>query len=498
MPQQRWRRQLQGDNEWNPLPTGSGDFYNPEPTPLPRSSPSPTSTPFPTATPRSTPGGDNSNAGLVNRTLFDNQANADWWSTERPLEPVSGSAGGRLTGIGAGAQGVHSYGEPTVQVPTSDARYTFDFDSAPSLFGNPNEFWRQGVMAQGAASPPPSANDGGGIWSGDDTIGAFGGDLTLGSDLFASLDSMQFGEDYPAVSVPEQPLLAENAIPVEPDVIPQDYEWTTSPGDRRFLPEPEATPDSATGGDSNAGRISTGGTSLSGFGGDTSLGSYLNTPLAMMNFGGGYPQGGGRRGDGLMTGVVTAGGQVDSWGNQIDDVGGRWVDRPDGSGADWVESATANPRGQGSGRNDGTGTTTIPIPTAQGGGAPTGMTIVGTDTRTGAPIYRDSNGNLFVNPGTGTRVSPGVASAIGRDYESAYGQSELSRDSAFTMMMASMSGQMNPKMQTGTGDAGKTLFNMGRSNQDRPNITLEGGQIVRQPGGRTLGRGGLSQVGGLG
>lgn len=486
MPQERWRRQFQGDGQFNPVPVGGEGFFNPEPTPFPGMGRS--FSPSPTPAPR----GDNSGAGLVNRTLFDNQSNADWWSTERPLDPISGSAGAnRLSGIGAGTQGSYSFGEPTVQIPTSDARYPLDLDNSPSLFGNPSEWWRNGDLAQGAAMENTSSNDGGGIWSGNDTMGEFGGDLSLGTDLYASLESMQFGEDYPGISVPEQPLnLADNTnIPVEPDLLPQEYEWTTSPGDRRFLNAPGSEEPSSEGGDPNEGRISTGGTSMSGFGGNMSLGGNLYTPLGLMNYGGGYPQYT-SRGDGLMTGVVTAGGQVDMWGNQIDDVGGRWVDRSDGSGADWVESA----RGGSSGQGNGTGTAQIPTQ----GGVPPGMTIVGRDTVTGAPIYQDSQGNLYTTPGTGTRISEGIAGALQRgDYESAYGQSQLSRESAFTMMLANMSPTGILKATAPQSDRGRTQFN---PQNGRPNITIEGDQIVRQPGGRTLGRGSdrSDYAGGLG
>lgn len=488
MPARQWRRQLQGDGEFNPVPVGGEGFFNPEPTPFPgggrNTFPSPT--PFPTATPQAR--GDNSNAGLVNRTLFDNQANRDWWSTDRPMEPVSGRAGGNLAGIGAGMQGAYPFGEPTVQVPTSDARYSFDFDSAPSLFGNPNDWWRQGEMAQGAAT----GNDGGGIWSGTDTMGEFGGDLNLGSDLFASLDSMQFGEDYPEAAN-ERPLnVAENtSIPVEPDFISQDYEWTTSPGDRRFLPDPQQ-PSGDAGGDPNAGRISTGGTSLSNFGGSFSLGSDPFTPLALMNFGGGYPQNV-PRGDGLMTGVVTAGGLTDEWGTPLDDFGssaGQWVERADGSGSDWRENAAGNTSGTGNGRaNDGTGTTTVSIP--QGGGTE-GFTIIGTDTVTGAPIYQDSQGNRFVNPGTGIPISAGVRDAIGRDYSQAYGQSSMSRDAARNMAMANWGmGIQGSPLRFAAGDAGRDWF--GSPSKGTGYVNEETGTVLRKPS-----RGLASSVGAVG
>lgn len=491
----QWRRKLQGDNEWNPLPAGNSEgFWNPEPTPLPRSSPSPTATPTPTATPRGVPQqrGDNSNAGLVNRNLFreDNQANTDWWVSPDAAPTASVTAGVTRSSTSGGLNGEAMFGEPIVQTPTSDARYMFDYESAPSLFPDQNEWWRDGALAQGAVTQ--SSNEGGSIWEGSEQIGDFGGDLALGTDLNTSLDTLQFGEGYPEVDTTGSPFdsLAEGTdIPVEPDVLDQEYEWTTSPEDRRFLAGPPAEETSQDA----AGTISRGGTSLSSFGGNMSLGNFLNTPLALMNFGGGYPQGGGRRGDGLMTGVVTAGGQIDmTTGEQIDAMGS-WVDVP--GGQEWRENAESNPNGAPP-PNDSTGTTTVQIP--QGGSIPAGLTIIGHDTRNGQPIYQDEQGNRFVNPGTGTRISPGVAAAMRRgDYTTPYGQSELSRASAFTQMMAGMSHMMSPKMQTSTGDAGHTQFN---PRNGRPDITLEGGQIVRQTGGRTIGKSSRSAAyaGGLG
>lgn len=446
--------------------------------------------------------GDNSNSGLVNRTLFDNQANTDWWSTGSANETVTASAGGNRTldpGINAGLQGVSIFGEPTVQTPTSDAQFTFDLDTAPSLFPDQNEWWRQGELAQGAST----SNEGGSIWEGSEQIRDFGGDLTLGGDPYTSLSDLQFGEDYPAIETPETPFdsLAEGTgIPVEPDVLDQEYEWTTSPEDRRFLagPPEEETPQE------EAGTISTGGTSLANFGGDMSLGTFLNTPLELMNFGGGYPQRSVHRGDGLMTGVITAGGATEY--SELENLGGR---EP---GTNWGEMTPAEIQAYqethtntGAPRNDGTGTTTIQIPTQQGGAS--GLTIIGHDTRNGAPIYRDSQGNLFVNSGTGTPISEGVRAAMARgDYDSAYGPTGGSIQAARDMMMANWGGIQGSPLRFAAGDAGRDWF--GSPSRGTGYVNEETGTVLRNPrgpgnliptrGGRTTSSNSNRGIGGLG
>lgn len=527
--QQELRRRLQGGD--NRTVTIAGVQYTPEeipeafgiwhpqdnsgsiePAPITGFSPSPTATPAP----RSEARGDNSNAGLVNRTLFDNEANRQWWSTEDAPQSVTGSAEGtrRLDpGASAGLQGSLPRGEPTVEVPT----YQETYENAPSLFPgaaaavNPfDEWWRQ----DNPATATTQSSGAGSIWEGEDSMGAFSGE-SLGNDFNASLTELQFGEGYPAYNSPEAPPETTNegtGIPIEPEGLPQEYEWTTSPNDRRFLPGSEPETGGASEGQETAseGGINRGGTSMSNFGGNFSLGGNLYTPLELMNFGGGYPQGVGRRGDGLMTGVVTAGGQVDTWGNQIDDVGGRWVDRPDGSGADWVENARGNqPSGgppllgyEGPGSNPPINET------------PPGMTIIGYDNQNGQPIYRDGQGNLFVNEGTGTRVYGtermlGNYSYIGQPLHQPVtarysgGLAGMAAENARQMSAAGANPTMIAKLPNQTGDGGRTLFNTsGRANRDRPNLTLEDGMIVRQPGGRTIGRGqgstAASYAGGLG
>lgn len=413
--------------------------------------------------------GDNSNAGLVNRTLFDNQANTDWWSTERG-ETVTASAGGTRQvdpGVSGGVNGAAIFGEPTVQTPTSTTRDTFDLDNAPSLFPDQNEWWRDGALAQGAST----SNEGGGIWEGNEQIGDFLGDLTLGTDPFTSLADLQFGEGYPEIETPEAPLNAlveGTGIPVEPDVLDQEYEWTTSSEDRRFL---AGTPEEETP-QNEAGTISVGGTSISGFGGNMSLGAFLNFPsLTDMRYGEGYP-----RSDEVY-GVVTAGGQVDiTTGNQIAEGGaeGHWVDVP--GGQEWRENAA--PRTT----TDGTGTTTVQIPTQSGGNSlPSNLRIIGHDTITGAPIYQDSQGNRFVAPGSGTPISAGVRDAMGRgDYANAYGTSAMSAAAARNMAMANWGmGIQGSPLRFAAGDAGRDWF--GSPSEGTGYVSEETGTVLRKP-----------------
>lgn len=390
-----------------------------------------------------------------------------------------GGDSGGTRGAPLATEGVPSRGlaGPTVQTPTSDAQYTVDLDTAPSLFPSQNEWWRDGALAQGAST----SNEGGSIWEGSESISDFGNDLALGSDLNTSLDSLQFGEDYPAIEAPFDPLMADTGIPVEPDVLDQEYEWTTSPEDRRFLagPPEEETPQDV------AGAIGAGGTSMSGFGGDLSLGNYLNTPLALMNFGGGYPQ--------------VSGGLADTSGREATATGAIQIDPTTGQPYDLESIPTATGSSTytaGDGLVSGT-------PGSSGNtSAPSDMRIIGHDTRNGQPIYEDAQGNRFVNPGTGIPISAGVSAAIARgDYSQAYGTTAQQAANAKQMADAAANPTMNMRFITPQSDRGRTMFNTsGRRNIDRPtNISLEGDVIVRHPGGRTLGRGNtVAQVGGLG
>lgn len=391
----------------------------------------------------------------------------------------------------------HTGGEPTVETPKSDTRYVFD-ENAPSLFPEQNEWWKDGALAQGAST----SNDGGGIWEGSEQIGDFGVDLALGTDLNASLDSLQFGEDYGDLgtsTTSEFPTESELAFnqPPSPQEFIDDIEWTTSPGDRRFLagPPEEETPQNV------AGTISVGGNSLSDFGGNMSLGNYLNMPLALMNYGGGYP---------VQGGVVDTSdrGALATGDIQTDPTTGRPFDLdaiPTATGG-----ATYTAPDEGWQANASSGATV-------NNSVPSGLRVIGHDTRNGAPIYEDEQGNRYVNPGTGIQLVQGTEHMLGNysyigqplhqpltartqggGYNQGYGQSAASAENARQMAMAGANPTMALKFLTPQGDQGRTLFNTSRLNRDRPNITLEGGIIVRQQGGRIMGRGNTAQVGGLG
>lgn len=251
--------------------------------------------------------GDNSNAGLVNRNLFrqDNQANTDFWvapreNPNRPHQAIDVRTSPNAS-VNAGAtvpqynptpepretfDARNAYGEPTVQISRENAPFgsAGNLDDEPSLFPEPDQWWKEFdptfVTGNGDISAGVSSNDGGTIWEGN--MGEFGGDTSLGNDLNASLDSLDYGQDYPAQESAPSPTPVDDTIfPVEPDVLPQDQdiEWTTSPDDRRFLPE---APSVNRGGD-----ISSFGT----FGSPLTLGQYLYTPLSTMRYGEGYPVG---------------------------------------------------------------------------------------------------------------------------------------------------------------------------------------------------------------
>lgn len=395
--------------------------------------------------------GDRSNAGFANRSQ-DRQANTNFWST------------------------------------TSES---------PFSASNPFDEWWKGSVSAGAQVSSPNA--GGSIWA--DALLEYGiGDVSA-ETYFNATDASGNTDWTGEVAVPQDEV--EFNQPPPPGPI-SDTEWTTSPDDRRFLDTPAEETQSVD----TSGGINFGGNSMSGFGGDLSLGSFLNTSLDSMRYGAGYPR---TRGDGLMTGVVTAGGQVDMWGNQIDDVGGRWVERSDGSGSDWRENATASASGQGSGRDDGTGTTRIyrDDPIFDSGNdntgttiihrdtppTPPGMTIIGTDQQNGQPIYRDAQGNLFVNSGTGSTVYPteqmfGNYSYLGQQLHQSvtarnpgfnYGYGQSASSAANDMLMSSQSGHNDKKIGMRVPDSGRNVF--GTPTEGAGHIDRETGFLVRSAGG---------------
>jgi hypothetical protein len=321
-------------------------------------------------------------------------------------------------------------------------------DTGPDLFGNNrainafDEWWRTGERTAPSltVNPGESSNTGGSIWEGSDTLGSFVGDTSIGRDLSADLASLGYGEGYPETLPATDPnLIVGNGdptgIPVEPDPLNQnpDTEWTTSPEERRFLPTPEdtTTPDPA------AERTAVSGLDLRTFGAPSnnmSLGAFLNASLGSMRFGESYPN---IRGDGLMTGVVTAGGQVDMWGNQIDDVGGRWVSGP--TGDTWVEDSPGSTRSTAGGQPSSTGTST------------------GTSPSVG--YYDWGSGGVRALHGTATARDPNPNQRDGR------GPSGLSEFANFHMWFAGLPGTPN---NTGTNSENeRTLFpgQIGRLNE---------------------------------
>lgn len=410
----------------------------------------------PNATPRPSRGltGDSSGSGLVNRNLFrqDNQANTDWWTGGRenpnrphsamdfdPSQTVSGTGRNLDRGVIGGLNGVplysptpgeifgtpnlHSYGEPSVEVS-----------------GFPDQRWTQG-----------SGNNGGSIWSDDlaadpSSAGMVNPSL-FGDDRFTYTETPRESDDLSGLSTYDE-------TTYRPTVdLPESFTLNTY--DENEPQYTNAPPDNDNDLSGLHHYAYPGSGNLSNFGGDLSLGGFLNTSLSLMGYGEGYPA--------VPSGRVLVGGGADFTPSEP----GQWVDRPDGSGADWVENARSNPNGAPP-LNDGTGTTYIPLgdPNLAMGNdgtgttiinrdqpsypTPPGMTIIGHDTQNGAPIYQDAQGNRFVNPGTGTPVpwhSPayippaGLRGAIARgDYTTPYGASAQRTANNMQMYAA----QMNP------------------------------------------------------
>lgn len=233
-----------------------------------------------------------------------------------------------------------SQGEP--QLPTGSS----NLNAEPSLFpdsSNPNAFNEWWKATNDTPSATVNAGDGGSIWEGETTLSDFGGDTTLGSNLNSSLSDLGFGEGYSdAPEAAFNPVPEPTGIPVEPNTLPQEYEWTTSPGDERFLPgsQPEAATRTVSGLDLRTFGDPSANNSLT-------LGQYLSTPLANMNFGGGYPVQGGVA-DTSRSNIATGALQIDPLTGRPFDLssisefrGGTDVTAP---GNDWRENA-ANPPG---------------------------------------------------------------------------------------------------------------------------------------------------------
>lgn len=246
-------------------------------------------------------------------------------------------------------------------------------------------------------------------------------------------------------------------------------EWTTSPGDQRFLPDPA-------------------GENTGGFFRGSGTGSY-EPPT---DLGGGFR--GGFTGGGLLSGSAAGpfpggnmGGPQGSvyginpvTGNTIYNVTGSprpgFFDSRLGKFVQGVGSTALNMFVPGLGfvsskifdaarraneqRNTGTDLSGRIAPPSMPS-APPGMTIVGRDTRNGQPIYRDANGKLFVNPGTGVPVGSGGPMTPGQytqatfggltptGYRDTAGSATFDRRAANAQLMSSQAFGGNPN-RTGT------------------------------------------------
>lgn len=411
---------------------------------------------------------DNSNAGLVNRNLFrqDNQANTEWWTGggQNPNRPhsamdfetnpnVSAEAGRALdTGASGGLNGVplysptpsesfdtgglHNYGEPSVQVPTSDARYPSNLENAPSLFPDQNEWWRNGAMAQGAAT----GNNGGAIWS-DNIASDPSGAGIVSSRLFQD-DGLRY---TPAPNVdPLDGLHTYDETAYQPTVDPSDPFTLNVYDETRYTNAP-ADDDNDLSGLHSYGYPGSG--NLANFGGGMSLGNYLNTPLSDMRYGEGYPVQGGF--------VDTSSGNAPTGDVQIDPLTGRPFDLD-------------------------------AIPTATGG-----TTYTSGDWRENAasapmesPNWFDPN---FVLP-------PNIQAAIDRgDYPSAYGQGQnrpreagySGSGQSFSTMMAPhwFGGIQGSPLRWGASEAGRTIF--GNPARGAGYFDVETQSVRRKPRGTT-------------
>lgn len=130
------------------------------------------------------------------------------------------------------------------------------------------------------------------------------------------------------------------------------------------------------------------GTEMANFGGNLSLGPSPFFPsLTALGYGTGYPS---------LEGPAQV--LVNASGPQWNSTRGTWeIYNP--SAGDWraIDS-------MGSFTGSYTNSAGANVSTTTGAPAP-GMTVVGRDTVTGAPVYRDSQGNYYVPPGVGTAVS---------------------------------------------------------------------------------------------
>lgn len=276
-------------------------------------------------------------------------------------------------------------GEPTVQTPTATPSFQSAgiLDNESSLFGGNTEWWKATDMPAVTGNASAAAELGTPFGSTEATFQPASTDVGWSDPGAFDVPSISQSEpDQGPFNAAETP----TGIPVEPAPINQNYEWNTSPDDRRFLTQQPTETSTDT-----SGTMFRGGNAIHDFGGDLTLGNWLNTPLAAMHFGEGYPA---VQGGTTTTDVSQA---WDAQGNPITiDTSGSTTTQGD---TGWRDNA-ANPPFDESATPQGD-FNAWPQAGRLEPNAPLGMTIVGHDTVNGQPIYRDAQGNLFVNPGTG-------------------------------------------------------------------------------------------------
>lgn len=276
----------------------------------------------------------------------------------------------------------------------------------PIVQTSPDEWWRQDLT--GSAQGNVSAGTGGDIWADamrTPMIESGGGR----SPDFISDPNLDWIGD-PSVSSPsgEPTVQTTNTDPVLPTFPDEPLFPILNPADQTVT-------GNASG---DAGLTSTGGfaqvhgggvgTGLQG-GNNLTLGEFFNTPLAAMHYGEGYPP--------VETRIGSVAGAIPTGAVQIDPSTGQPYDlsgipeatldvqtttypdiRPGTVPTEGDTGEPNNPYGP-PGQFDA-----WPSAVRTESNAPEGMTIIGHDTITGQPIYRDAQGNLHVNPGTGTPV----------------------------------------------------------------------------------------------
>lgn len=383
---------------------------------------------------------DNSGAGFVNPRLLwqDNQSNREFWQVRPDANPnrphsamdfeaspsASGAGRANLTGIGRGLNGALLYGATPRE--TFDTTGLHDYgEPSVEVSGFPDQRWTQG-----------GANNGGSIWSDDLAIDPSGAGMVspslFGDDRFTYTETPRETDDLSGLSTYDE-------TTYRPTIDPLDLFQLTNYDEN----EPQYTNAPADNDNDLSGLhhyAYPGSGNLSNFGGDLTLGGFLNTSLSSMRYGEGYPVQGGF--------ADTSGGNVPTGDLQIDPLTGAPFDLESIPEVTDVGS-TFTPSGwQGNAASNPAST-------------PQGLTVIGTDTRTGQPIYQDAQGNRFVNPGTGTRISQGVANAMRQgDYTTPYGQSAQRVANNMQMMAA----QMNPTGMLRAGgrgsgeDIGHNLF----------------------------------------